>query len=119
VRRLWLDTSGLEVATEGATEGDWLRDRLLDPPEGWRIEPIEAAPDGSGWRRADALAARVLDLPWVPPAAVEPVPGDVVLLAGDPDAPAARALRRTGVRVLSRPGGDAAALAAAVAAALV
>jgi hypothetical protein len=79
VRRLWLDTSGLE----GATEGDWLRDRLLDPPEGWRIEPIEAAPDGSGWRRADALAARVLDLPWVPPAAVEPVPGDVVLLAGE------------------------------------
>jgi glycosyltransferase involved in cell wall biosynthesis len=114
VRRLWLDASGLEAATEG----DWLRDRLLHPPDGWRIEPIEAAPDGSGYRRADALAATVLDLPWVPPAAVEPVPGDVVLLAGDPAAPAARALRRTGVRVLSRPGGAATALEAAVVGAL-
>jgi hypothetical protein len=99
VRRLWLDVDGLNA--NGPIV--WLVDRMLEPPPGWCIELIEALPDGSGWRQATDLIARLLDIPPPPVCPVEPVPGDIALLAGDLGTPAVRSLRRTGARVAQCP----------------
>lgn len=58
-----------------------LRQWLLNPPEGWSVEPVYATPDAPGYRYARRFASRFLgiDEAWAEDAPIDAWAGDVFL----------------------------------------
>lgn len=58
-----------------------MRELLVNPPNGWAVEPVYSTPDGLGYRYARRFTSRFLDCydGWIDDEAVEAWPGDMFL----------------------------------------
>jgi len=85
VRQLFVDISELVHRDVGTgiqrVTRSILKELLIHPPKGYRVEPIYAQPDKSGYRYARDFTLRFLDRPTgeLEDAAVEIQPGDIFL----------------------------------------
>lgn len=97
-RQAFVDVATLDGHTSSDSIDD-LKDLLLDPPKGWRIEPVVASADG-GWNYARRATLGLLGCPThlLADAPVDACDGDVLLSAASSGSVAWNALRWRGVR---------------------